>query len=71
LSQSGYIAALLLAAFVLFLAARNRLGTYAAVLWGDTAKPVPKGGSGGGGGGLSIGDIAGAAKTAATFAAVL
>lgn len=41
MSQSGYIAALLLAAFVLFLAARNRLGVYAAVLWGDTAKPVP------------------------------
>jgi hypothetical protein len=59
LSQSGYIAALLLAAFVLFLAAQNRLTTYAGVLWGATSKPIPKptvgtgaptpaGGSGGG-----------------------
>jgi hypothetical protein len=42
LSQSGYIAALLLAAFVIFLAAQNRLVTYANVLWGATSKPIPK-----------------------------
>lgn len=41
MSQSGYIAALLLAAFVLFLAAQNRLVKYAAVLWGDTTKMIP------------------------------
>jgi hypothetical protein len=41
LSQSGYIAALLLAAFILFLAAQDRLREYLAVLWGATAKPQP------------------------------
>ena len=42
MSQSGFIAALLLAAFVLYLAAQNRLVTYANVLWGNTGKPIPK-----------------------------
>ena len=70
MSQSGFIAALLLAAFVLFLAARNRLGFYTAVLWGDTGKavnhPATKDT-----GGSTVGDIASAANTAASVAAVL
>lgn len=67
MSQSGFIAALLLAAFILFLAAQDRLVKYAAVLWGDTSKPInkpaPSGGSGGSSGGgsdplKSLGDAA-------------
>jgi hypothetical protein len=42
MSQSTFIAGALIAGFVLFLAARNRLSTYAAVLWGSTAAPVPQ-----------------------------
>lgn len=37
MNQSAIIAASLLAGFVLFLAARNRLSTYVAVLWGPGA----------------------------------
>jgi len=48
MSQSGFIAALLLAAFILYLAAQNRLTTYAAVLWGPTAAPPPQPASTGG-----------------------
>lgn len=44
MSQSSFIVAVLLTAFVLFLAAKNRLQDYAAVLWGPTAKPVGGGG---------------------------
>jgi hypothetical protein len=40
-SQSTFIAGALIAGFVLFLAARNRLSTYAAVLWGSTGAQVP------------------------------
>jgi hypothetical protein len=43
MSQSGFIAAMLLAAFVLWLAINNRLSAYTAVLWGNTAKPTPTG----------------------------
>lgn len=39
MNQSSYIAAFLLAGFVLFLAANNRLSEYAAVLWGSPAPP--------------------------------
>jgi hypothetical protein len=35
-SQSAIILGALLAGFVLYLAAKNRLGTYVAVLWGPT-----------------------------------
>ena len=41
MSQSGVIAAAILAAFVLFIAARGRLGVYTAVLWGGTSAPLP------------------------------
>lgn len=41
MNQSGTIAAALLAGFVLYLAARDRLKVYAAVLWGDTEAPLP------------------------------
>ncbi len=37
MSQSSYIAAILLAGFVLFLAAKGRLTAYTAVLWGATS----------------------------------
>jgi len=43
MSQSGFIAAALLAAFVFYLAAKGRLPVYAGVLWGPTAQPVPTG----------------------------
>jgi hypothetical protein len=43
MSQSGFIAAMLLAAFVLWLAVNDRLSAYTAVLWGDTAQPKPSG----------------------------
>ena len=41
MSQSGVIGAALLAGFVLFLAARDRLKVYTGVLWGDTSAPLP------------------------------
>lgn len=41
MSQSSFIGAMLLAGFVLYLAANNRLATYAAVLWGPTNSPLP------------------------------
>jgi len=41
MNQSSYIAAFLLAGFVLFLAANNRLSEYAAVLWGSPASTSP------------------------------
>jgi hypothetical protein len=34
MNQSSFIAGTLLAAFVLYLAANNRLATYTKVLWG-------------------------------------
>lgn len=34
MTQSGYIAGALLLGFVLYLAAKNRLGVYASVFWG-------------------------------------
>ena len=39
--HSTTIVAAMLGAFVLYLAAKNRLASYAAVLWGSTAQPVP------------------------------
>lgn len=41
MNQSSFIAAVLLAGFVLFLAAKGRLAAYTAVLWGNTAASVP------------------------------
>jgi hypothetical protein len=52
MSQSSFIAAMLLAGFALFLAARGRLPTYAAVLWGPPPAP-PSSSSGGAGGGTA------------------
>ena len=65
MSQSSWIAAALLAGFMLFLAARNRLSAYTAVLWGATAAPEPTGNvggssGGGGGGGIDVGKVASA-----------
>ncbi len=57
LSQSTFLVTALLAGFVLWLAAKNRLSAYTAVLYGNTAAPTPSGGSSGGsGGGSSTGD---------------
>lgn len=47
MTQSGYIAGALLLGFVVYLAAKNRLGVYAGVLWGA-------GGSAGTAGGNSL-----------------
>lgn len=52
MSQSGFILAALLAGFVLFLAARNRLGVYTGVIWG-----APAGSSSGGSGSAAGGGI--------------
>lgn len=41
MNQSSIIAATLLAGFVLYLAAQDRLKVYAAVLWGNTKAPLP------------------------------
>lgn len=41
MNQSAIIATALLAGFVLFLAARDRLRIYANVLWGGTSAPLP------------------------------
>ena len=43
MSQSGFIAGMLLAAFVLWLVINDRLGVYTNVLWGPTAAPKPTG----------------------------
>lgn len=43
MSQSGFIAGVLLAAFVIWLAVNDRLQTYTAVLFGPTAAPKPQG----------------------------
>lgn len=69
MSQSGYIAALLLAAFVLYLAINNRLVKYAAVLWGATVAPLPSATGNNTGGTLPLpgaGGLAGSAPTATT-----
>jgi len=49
-SQSAWILAALLGGFVLYVAAKGRLQTYASVLWGPTAAPAPTVTSGGGSG---------------------
>lgn len=46
MSESSYIGAILLAAFILFLAAKGRLTAYTNVLWGNTAAPAPAASSG-------------------------
>ena len=43
MSQSGFIAAMLLAAFIIWLAVNDRLQTYTAVLFGPTTAPKPQG----------------------------
>lgn len=77
MSQSGIIAASLLGAFLLFLAAKNRLGTYTAVLWGNTASPLPKdtssksgSGSGSSGGSGSVDWSSVAEKAAMAYVAM-
>ncbi len=60
MNQSGFIVGALLAGFVLFIAARSRLPTYAAVLWGPApASPGTSGASGGGSSNLGIPGIGG------------
>lgn len=44
MSQSGFIAAMLLAAFIIWLAINDRLTAYTAVLFGPTQQPTPSGG---------------------------
>lgn len=54
MDQSAIIAAVVLAGFILYLAAKNRLTAYTAVLWGPTAAPLPSLGSGSPSGGSPI-----------------
>lgn len=62
MNQSSFIVAMLLAGFALYLAARGRLPTYAAVLWGPAPSPSS---SDGGGGNSTVSTAIDAAKTAA------
>lgn len=57
MKQSSFIVAALLAAFVLFIAARGRLPLYASVLWGP--KPADTSAPSSGGGSLPMGDSGG------------
>lgn len=59
MSQSGFIAAMLLAAFILWLAINDRLTSYTAVLFGPTQQPKPQG---------NISDTGGIIAPAATAA---
>ncbi len=43
MSQSGFIAGMLLAAFILWLAINDRLTAYTSVLFGPTQQPTPQG----------------------------
>lgn len=43
MSQSGFIAAMLLAAFIIWLAVNDRLTAYTSVLFGPTQQPKPQG----------------------------
>lgn len=65
MSQSAVLVAALLAAFVLFVAARGRLASYGAVFVGQPAAQPGSGGSGSSGGGLggTLKTVAGTAKT--------
>lgn len=45
MTQSGYIAGALLLGFVVYLAAKNRLGVYAGVLWGAGGSAGTAGGN--------------------------
>ena len=87
MSQSGFIASMLVAGFVLYVAREDRLKTYLAVIWGPTADPKPTaqvggttgfpipgaapGGGGGGGAPDWVGEAAKAAEGAALDALVL
>lgn len=66
MSQSSFVAALLLAAFLLYLAVNNRLVTYAAILWGNTAAPLPQQNAPSGGVALPGLDLSGATDPTAT-----
>lgn len=68
MSQSSFIVGALLAGFVLFLAAKGRLGTYTSVLFGNTAAPVGTAAKSGGGLSGTLKTIGSVAKTVATVA---
>ena len=67
MNHAGTIFAALIAAFVFYVAANNRLRNYIAVIWGATAAPLPKEQSSGGGSSTSS-DIANVAKIATVVA---
>lgn len=74
MSQSAVLVATLAAAFVLFLAARGRLGVYGQALFGPKPQ-ASSGGTGGSGGSTSdtisqIGQAVGTAAKVAAFVAV-
>ena len=41
MNQSSFIVGALLAGFVIYLAAKGRLSTYAGILWGPTSAALP------------------------------
>lgn len=47
MSQSAFIVGILVAGFLVYLAAKGRLQTYTGVLWGSAAAPAKSGGSDG------------------------
>ena len=70
MNQSAFIAGGLLAGFVLYLAAKGRLGAYESVLWGATAPASPASGApqGGPGPGAALTAAAGAVTGGASAA---
>lgn len=72
MSQSAVLVAALLAAFVLFVAARGRLASYGAVFTGKPAAEPGSGGSSSSGGlGGTLKTVAGTAKTVGEISAFL
>lgn len=62
MSQSSFVFGALIAAFVLFIAARGRLPVYASVFWGPApATPQPPAQESDDGGGGGIGSVIGGA----------
>ena len=66
MNQSGFLAACLLGGFVLFLASKNRLQTYADIFW---TSPTASSGSSGSSGGSIFGAVGTALEIASVAAA--
>lgn len=66
MNHAATIVALLLFAWVLYLAANGKLRDYVAVFWGATAAPLPKDTSSGSGSSSDLSKATEVAKVAAT-----